>query len=126
MLPVGNYQATIAAGSVTDTAGLALTANFSLSIPQLLGDWNLDGHVDTADVFTMQRAIVDLPTYKSAHNLSDAQLIVLGDVNGDTYLNNADSQALLNLLLSGGGSFDNEAPTAVTVAKATQRSFRRS
>ena len=46
----------------------------------------------------------DLNSYKSANSLSDTNLLAIGDINGDGNLNNADLQALLTLLKSGGGS----------------------
>ena len=104
MLPVGNYQATIPANNVADAGGLPLAANFSLTIPQLVGDWNLDGHVNMLDVLAMERALVDLNGFMSTNGLTSAQLVALGDVNGDHQVTNADLQALLNLLRGGGGS----------------------
>ncbi len=79
--------------------------------PIVLGDFNLDGQLTAADVPAMLAALKDLNAYKTAHGLSDAQLRSLGDVNGDFNpakltggVNNADLQALLNLLASRGTS----------------------
>lgn len=104
MLPVGNYQATILASNVADAGGVPLAANFSLDIAQLAGDWNLDGQRDVRDVFAMEGTMVNLNGYASTNNFTNAQLIVLGDVNDDQSLNNADEQALLNVLRGIGGS----------------------
>jgi phosphatidylinositol-3-phosphatase len=68
------------------------------------GDFNQDGHVDAADVVLMLNALADPSAFKAAHGLNDISLLVIGDVNGDDEFNNADLQALLNLLKSGGGS----------------------
>lgn len=68
------------------------------------GDFNLDGHVNGADIPAMLAALAELNAYKSSNDLNDASLLSLGDVNGDGTVNNADIQALLTLLKSGGGS----------------------
>jgi hypothetical protein len=71
----------------------------------LPGDFNRDGHVDAADILPMEQALASLSGYQMAHNtLSTAQLLAIEDVNGDGQVNNADLQALLNDLNSGGGS----------------------
>jgi hypothetical protein len=73
----------------------------------LPGDFNRDGHVDSADVSPMMGALVNLSGYQATHsNLSTAQLFEIEDVNEDGKVNNADLQALLNLLQTGGGSTD--------------------
>ena len=74
-----------------------------LPVP-LRGDWNRDVHVNAADILAMLAALSDLNSYKSANSLSDTNLLAIGDINGDGNLNNADLQALLTLLKSGGGS----------------------
>jgi hypothetical protein len=118
-LPIGNYQATIAAINVADANGLPLAADFTLSIPQLVGDWNLDGHVNVLDVLAMQHAVVNLGGYMSSNSLTSAQVLALGDVDGDHYLTNGDMQALLNLLIGGGGSLEsNAASSSQNVAAA--------
>ena len=43
-------------------------------------------------------------TQPSTHVPKIADLLAIGDINGDGVVNNADLQALLNLLKSGGGS----------------------
>ncbi len=70
----------------------------------LPGDFNRDHHVDAADILAMEQALVDLPNYQSAKALSDDQLLAIGDLNGDGFVNGADLQVLLNLLKSGNGS----------------------
>ena len=68
------------------------------------GDFNRDGHVNSADIPAMLAALADLNAYKSAHALSDADLLTIGDVDGDGKVTNADVQSLLTLLKYGGGS----------------------
>ncbi|HTQ40824.1 MAG TPA: choice-of-anchor tandem repeat GloVer-containing protein [Pirellulales bacterium] len=76
---------------------------FELS-PILLGDFNFDGHVDAADIAAMEQTLANLPSYQSANGLSNSQLLAIGDINGDGVFNNADLQAFLDYLQSGGGS----------------------
>jgi hypothetical protein len=54
----------------------------------------------------LMEALIDLPDYETSKGLTDAQLLLIGDINGDGVINNADLQALLGLLNSGGGSSD--------------------
>ena len=60
--------------------------------------------MDAADILAMQQALANLPGYETAKGLTNAQLLLIGDINGDGVVNNADLQALINLLQSGGGS----------------------
>jgi beta-galactosidase len=129
MLPVGNYQATIAASNVADANGLPLAADFTMSISQLVGDWNFDGHVDVTDIGAMEMALANLDAFRSSHSLSDAQLVVLGNVDGsDGRVTNLDVQALLNLLANGGGSvsqsasIDGASQTTIAIASAVAES----
>jgi streptogramin lyase len=68
------------------------------------GDFNRDGHVDAADIVAMEKALVDLHSYQLSKSLSDAQLLAIGDVNGDGKVDNADLQSLIGYLNSGSGS----------------------
>jgi hypothetical protein len=70
----------------------------------LPGDFNRDGHVTAADIPAMLAALTDLNAYKSTNSLTSAQLLSIGDIDLSATANNADVQALLNLLKSGGGS----------------------
>ena len=70
----------------------------------LPGDFTRDGHVNAADVQAMIAALTDLNAYKSADSLTSAQLLSIGDIDLSGTVTNADVQALLNLLKSGGGS----------------------
>jgi autotransporter-associated beta strand protein len=69
------------------------------------GDVNRDGAVNVADIQPLMVALSDLSAYKSSHdNLTDAQLGLIVNLNGDNFVNNADVQGLINLLANGGGS----------------------
>jgi len=84
----------------------------------LRGDFNLDGHVNTSDIAAMEQALTNLSAYEQSHgNLMDSQVTSLGDVNGDGKFNNADLQALLVKLKSGGGS-TNPVPEPSTLVLA--------
>jgi len=77
---------------------------FELTPVHLRGDFDLDGQVNAFDIPAMLAALPDLDGFKTASSLSDADLLMIGDVNGDGIVSNADVQALLDLLHSGGGS----------------------
>jgi len=71
----------------------------------LPGDFDRNGHVNVADIAPMQAALADLSNYQSAHgNMTNAQLVSIGDLNGDGLVNSADLQGLIDLLANGGGS----------------------
>ncbi|HEY2827669.1 MAG TPA: dockerin type I domain-containing protein [Pirellulales bacterium] len=73
--------------------------------PLLPGDFNRDGHVNSADISAMEGALADLKSFKNANpELSNSQLNYLEDVNGDGTVNNADLQRLLTVLKTGGGT----------------------
>ena len=52
----------------------------------------------------MLQALTDLNAYQTKYNLPAAATLAIGDLNGDGKVTNADLQALLTLLKSGGGS----------------------
>jgi hypothetical protein len=54
----------------------------------------------------MMQASTNPNVYKSQYGLSTADLLSLGDINHDGQVSNSVPQALLNLLKSGGGSFE--------------------
>jgi hypothetical protein len=80
----------------------------------LLGDFNLDGAVDKLDLPEMLKALTNLNAYQTKYNLSNSDLLAIGDINGDYNastgkggFNNRDIQSLLNILQSqGSGSLD--------------------
>jgi hypothetical protein len=78
----------------------------SVALPELpvLGDFNRDGSLSAGDIHAMLVALTDLSSYKSDRGLSDAALLLIGDLNGDDAVTNSDIQSLLNLLQSGEAS----------------------
>jgi hypothetical protein len=80
----------------------AMTGETLTTVSPVLGDFNLNGTVTTADVQAMLNALTDLTNYKSLHGLSDGYLQDIGDINHDGAVNNKDVQALLDLLAAGG------------------------
>jgi uncharacterized membrane protein len=92
-------------GTATDSSDHFSHAVLLEPTPQFLpGDFNLDGHVDAADISAALKALTNLSQYQSDHSLSAGDLETVGDVNGDGKITNADIQALIHTLQSGGGS----------------------
>ena len=94
---------------VWDSSQLNTSGTISVATTYYAGDFNRDGHVDTADISAMMLALTNFTNYETLYgltpsNLNPQQLLLLGDINGDGKMNNADLQALINLLQSGGGS----------------------
>jgi hypothetical protein len=83
------------------------------TIPGAAGDMNQDGHVDAKDLIAMEKALANESGYASSLGITTDQLALIGDVNGDGVFNNADIQALINLLQSGGGSTSVPEPTSI-------------
>ena len=67
----------------------------------LLGDMNLDGVVDTADVAPFVLALTDPETYKSQFDVTQATMIALGDINQDGVFDTADVAPFVQLLVGG-------------------------
>jgi hypothetical protein len=86
-----------------DQNGSILLDNVIVS-PLMPGDFNRDGHVNVSDIPSMMTALSDLSGYENSQQLSDSQLMLIGNLNGDAQVNDADIQALINLLANGGGS----------------------
>jgi hypothetical protein len=75
--------------------------------PDILGDFNRDGHVDAADISIAEQALTNSSSYRSTYGLTDPTIFnSVVDVNGDGSFTNADLQKLLIILKSGGGSMD--------------------
>ncbi len=70
----------------------------------LKGDFNLDGHVNAADISAAVQALTNLAKYQQSNNLTNQQLLQIANVNGDATINNADLQSLLINLRNGQGS----------------------
>jgi hypothetical protein len=69
--------------------------------PFIPGDFNRDGHVNSADIPAMLAALTDLQNYEIAKGLNDSQLKSIGDLNNDGKVDNADIQSLLHDLITG-------------------------
>jgi len=72
--------------------------------PVTVGDFNQDGHVNAADIPVMLSAMANPSAYEATYGLTPAQFDAIANVNGSGVINNAQVQALLTLLQSGGGS----------------------
>ena len=70
----------------------------------LLGDFDRNRTVNAQDLSAMLNALTNLPGYESAGGLSNADLLAIGDLNGDGKITNADIQGLIGLLNGGGGT----------------------
>jgi hypothetical protein len=75
-----------------------------IQIVRPTGDFNFDGHVDSSDIAAMESALANPSAYEAAHDLTAANLVSLGDVNGDGKFNNADLQAFVSYLIAGNGN----------------------
>jgi hypothetical protein len=62
------------------------------------GDLDFDGGVTNADLQPMLDALKNLAAFKSSNGLSDAELLSLGDVNGDGVFDSADLRSLMSNL----------------------------
>jgi hypothetical protein len=109
-------DATVSAGTqyfyrVTAINGITTSshsATANVPFPNFVrGDFNLDGSLTAADIGPMLSALTDLNVYTSARNLSNADLLALGDYTGDGFVTNRDIQPLLDAAAAvGGGSAD--------------------
>ena len=72
--PTVAYQATFSDGS---------SSLLIATLPPVPGDFNRDGALNSADINSMLAALADLNAYKTAHGLSDADLLNIGDLDGD-------------------------------------------
>jgi hypothetical protein len=76
----------------------------SNKVAGLPGDFNRDGSLTGDDIQAMLLALTDLHAYETATGLSEQALAMLGELNADQVINNADIQPLLGLLARGDGS----------------------
>jgi uncharacterized protein YjbI with pentapeptide repeats len=97
--PIGAFM--VSSSYTWDLSKLYTTGDVTLlDVPGLfkVGDFDRDGQLTAADIQAMLSALTDLNAYETAHGLSDAALILLGDLNGDHAVTNADLQPLINLI----------------------------
>ena len=74
---------------------------------RLLGDFDLNGHVNAADVTAALTALSDLNIYRTSKSMSIDDLLNIGDIDSSGNVTNADLQGLLDYLKAG---FGNVAP----------------
>jgi hypothetical protein len=84
-----------------DLGSYFLTGSIVTTPPVIAGDFNQDGHQTAADILPMEAALTNL---SGAQTTYGANYMTIADVNDDGEVTNADLQALLNQLNSGGGS----------------------
>ncbi len=101
-------------GSANDSSDGFQHAVILKPIP-LAGDYNNDGHVNTADIGALELALTNATLYTSTYGLTSADLMQLDQLLGKPAhaLNNSDLQALLIYLKTGNGSTVPEPSTAV-------------
>ena len=107
-LPSGTYSLTVIANGISSDP-------VPFVVP-VAGDFNFDGQLTGADVPAMMAALTDLKTFKQAYGVSDATLLLMGDLNGDHVVNNADLQSLLTKLR---GTAPSNAPQMVLDINST-------
>ena len=101
--PTGTF--TIGGPYIWDISQLYTSGDVKLAgVTLTAGDFDRDGILGVADIGAMLTALSDLNSYKERRALSDAELLALGDVNGDHAITNSDIQALLTKLQGGGGA----------------------
>jgi uncharacterized protein YjbI with pentapeptide repeats len=117
--PIGAF--TVSSPYTWDLSKLYTTGEITLSnVPGLLvlGDFDRDGQLTANDIQAMLVALADLKAYETAQGLSDAALALLGDLNGDHAVTNADIQPLLDLLAGSGGGGAPSVPEPASVLLA--------
>jgi len=89
---------------------LAILSDAGVVISRL-GDVNRDEHVNVADIAALETALADLIAYQATHgSITNAQLVSIGDLNGDRLVTSADLQGLIVLLANGSGGSLNTVP----------------
>jgi hypothetical protein len=83
---------------LTGAMAQQLTLMLLGSVAYLRGDFNLDGQLTAADIPAMLAALTDLNAYQSQWNLSDNDLLAIGDLNQSGAISNADVQPELDLI----------------------------
>ena len=95
-----------------DTSHLYTTGVLSVTAT-VLGDFNRDGLVTTADIAAQMAALANMSGYQSANGLSNQQFLEIADINGDGRIDNTDVQALINLVANNEASGGSGLLTAV-------------
>ena len=102
--PIGVF--TVTSPYTWDLSKLYTTGEVILSnVPGqfVLGDFDRNGQLTVDDIPAMLTALTDLHNFEIAKGLSDAALLLLGDLNGDHAVDNSDIQGLLDLVAGQGG-----------------------
>jgi hypothetical protein len=109
--------------TVNDGLANGNTAPKQITVQSALvpGDFNFNGHLDADDIQAMLVALTNLSGFQSTHQLSNANLLTLADLNGDGFVRNSDIQRLLDMAaaLGGGGG---SSTTGVAAAVQTTNS----
>jgi hypothetical protein len=96
----GNFLGSFASPS---PGGFTEGTAFVTTIPEpTRGDFNLDGQFTSADLPMMLKALTDLDTYKAAKNITQADLLTIGDYDNSNSVTNSDIQGLINALAAAG------------------------
>lgn len=115
-LTPASYRTSILQDLTTATDHLPVVGDYTIVPP---GDMNRDGHVNSADIAVMMTALSNIPAYQTAIGFTGTgannMMTEIGDINGDHVFNNADLQALVNFLQSGGGT-DSTVPEPASLA----------
>ena len=96
---IGSFLVHYGPASPLNPTHLSLTA-FELAL--LLGDMNLDGTVDTADVAPFVLALTNPQGYMAQFGVDEATMTALGDINQDGAFDTADVAPFVQLLVGGG------------------------
>jgi len=84
------------------------------------GDLDRDGAVTASDLGTTMTALTNMSAYQTSKRLSDAELKIVGDVNGSGAFNNADLQALIVGLANAGNGSGAASPGVSSSAAPSQ------
>jgi hypothetical protein len=95
----------------------------SSRVSNVQGDFSRDGQLTGDDIQAMLVALTDAHAYETVKGLSDQALVLLGDLNGDHAVTNADIQPLLNLLAASGAAPSVPEPAGVLLAACGFVSF---
>jgi hypothetical protein len=108
-LDAGSYYAEVLSAADPSNTGFFDVGSYFLTgsiMPMVLGDFNQDGHLTSADISAMESALANVTSAEATYG---ANYLSIGDINHDGKVTNADLQALENLLKAGGGS-SNQVP----------------